>query len=110
METKFKKVMTNDRMPTIAGRYITSEGVLDIDVVEDVSGLFYEDGFIVDPEWYLEEITDHEQQLTDLLQDAINLIDELPYDSNLQETRGNLCMNATSLIFEVKNNVTNIFD
>lgn len=107
METKFKKVITKDRIPTLSGRYITSEGALDID---SIGGLFHDGSYIINPEWYLEEVTDYESLLAGLLEAAVNLIDEFPYDPKLQETRGNLCMNAQSLIFDVKNNTPNLLD
>lgn len=112
METKFKKVMTTDRMPIEEKFYFVKEKD-----VNNWSGYYFipTNTFISlefkkDIECWLEETIDREEELANLLQDAINIIDELPYDSKLQSTRDNLCMNAQSLIFDVKNNAPNLLD
>jgi hypothetical protein len=112
METKFKKVMTSERIPETESFYFVKKKGM-----SENSGYYFiptnrwnVEQFKDDIECWYEEYECREEQLTILLQDAINLINELPHDSKLQETRGNLCMNAQSLIFEIKNNAPNILD
>lgn len=50
------------------------------------------------------------EMLADLLQEALNLLDDFPYEQSLQERRANLNMNAQNLIWEIKNNAPKLLD
>lgn len=67
-------------------------------------------GFMVIYDNYkFSEIT-REFELADLLEQALNLIDDFPYDASLQERKANITMNAQNLIWEIKNNAPKLLD
>ncbi|SIS72491.1 MULTISPECIES: hypothetical protein [Chryseobacterium] len=100
MKTKFIKVKYKDLIP--GKEYIQMHPIM-------LKNKHVARTDFPEPEW-VEEVPDREDEMTELLTDAIDLIQNLPYDEKLQETRGNLIMNCESIIYEIKNNAPNILD
>lgn len=101
----YRKILTSERLP-IEGLYYTDQGQLNFNYHHTGSDVWSEQytSDIIHPDWWLEEIPNREEELADLLQDAIDLIDAMPWYSKLQEKRANFSMNAQNLIWEIKNN------
>ena len=108
MKTKYVKVQTSERMPDKNGVYLCRvEGYSNYENYRFLDGEFKTSFHI---EAYLIEVPNREQELIDRLEEALNLLDDFPYEQSLQERRANLNMNAQNLIWEIKNNAPKLLD
>lgn len=107
----YRKILTSDRTPTKEGFYLVkfkkNDNYADYFFFDALHCEDYMKGII---DWWLEEIPDNEQLLIDLLERALNLLDDFPYKQSLQERRANLNMNAQNLIWKMKNNTPKLMD
>lgn len=100
----YRKILTSERLPK-EGLQTTNKGEFNFNYWAEQ---YTPD--IIYPDWWLEEIPNREEELADLLEEALNLLDDFPYEQSLQERRANLTMNAQNIIWEIKNNAPKLLD
>lgn len=107
----YRKILTSERLPE-EGLHHTDQGELNFNYHYTGSAVWSEQytSDILYPDWWLEEYESREEELADLLEEALNLLDDFPYEQSLQERRANLNMNAQNLIWEIKNNAPKLLD
>lgn len=108
----YRKILTSERLPEIEALYFikrkrTNEKSAYYLVPTNRWDVAQ---FKDDVEYWYEEYESREEELADLLEEALNLLDDFPYEQSLQERRANLTMNAQNLIWEIKNNAPKLLD
>lgn len=107
----YRKILTSERLPEKEGKYLCKikDKYLFCHQIFNNHEVFikeWNDGV----EYWLEPFESREEELADLLEEALNLLDDFPYEQSLQERRANLNMNAQNTIWEIKNNAPNLLD
>lgn len=104
----YKKIQTSERLPDKDGKYLCKvQGYSNFEYYAFRNNKFYTSFEIV--EW-LEEIPNREEELADLLQDAINYLDDTKWEDHQFETLANFIMNAQNIVWEIKNNAPKLLD
>lgn len=100
-------VEVDERLPTASDQYYTNQGLLDFNPKNND---FWDDTdtYELYPNWWLEEV--EENELAELLQEAINHLDETKWEDHQVETLGNFCMNAQNVVWNHLNNAPNLMD
>lgn len=96
-----------ERLPTTYDQYYTNQGLLDFN---PKNGNFWDDTdtFELYPNWWLEEV--EENELAELLQEAVDHLGETKWEDYQVETLANFCMNAQNVVSDYLNNGTNLLD
>lgn len=104
---KYIIVNTEDRLPKTFDQYYTNQGLLDFNPKD---GNFWDDTdtYELYPNWWLEEV--NEDELAELLQEAIDRLGETKWEDYQIETLANFCMNAQNVVWNHLNNAPNLLD
>lgn len=109
----YRKILTSERLPEEDGRYSIKHVATDPnlhsmqDYNKSPQSQIYWSRYI---EYWLEPYQSREEELADLLEQALNLLDDFAYEKSLQERRANITMNAQNIIWEIKNNAPKLLD
>lgn len=107
----YRKILTSERLPE-SGLFFTNLGELNFNYHHMESYMWSEEytSDILYPEWWLEEIPNREEELADLLEEAIYHLGEIKWEDWQVETLANFCMNAQNIVWEIKNNAPKLLD
>lgn len=107
MKTKYIIVNTQDRLPTESDQYYTDQGKIDF---SNKNGNFWDenDEFELYPNWWLEEVPDHSEEMLSVLSEVMRfkhelrmiMSDKLQYPDNFLKALND----AEQLINKVKDN------
>ncbi len=103
--TKYKKVIVSDRLPT------KNSNVILINCLGDTFNGYYSEknnwiistgGHFSSIEYWLEEVPDYEEEMKEMLDKAVQYLNECQWHPSYVETYSNFTMNANELLTKLK--------
>jgi len=107
----YRKILTSERLPEdFTEIYVQRKEDADFEKYSYFDSLHCKDDMIYFFKYWLEPYENREEELTDLLQESIDYLDDTKWEDHQFETLANFIMNAQNIIWEIKNNAPKLLD